>query len=88
MNPAASAFLTVMALATVAGVLLFGSAALCAWWEDYHDRRYPKSPEEVAWEEHVATTPGVLDVTDEGMQAFEDDVATPLPVIDFEGDAS
>lgn len=86
MNPAVSAFLTVIALGFVVLALLFGSAALCAWWEDYHDRRYPKSPEEVEWEEHVATTPGVLDVTDEGMRPFEDDVATPLPVIDLEGE--
>jgi hypothetical protein len=68
-------FAVCFGIAIAAGILLGLCVVACAWWEDYQERRYQPSPLEAAWEEHVATTPGVLDISPEAMREFEEDMA-------------
>jgi hypothetical protein len=68
--------------------LVFVSAVIAFWLEDRRERRYDRSPDEAAWEEHCRTTPGLSrwsSVSPAEMQPFEE-ALRQVPVIDFEGE--
>ena len=72
-------FLICMALALTIGAILTVCAVVVVGARE--DRSLPGAlgsspwPQVDAWEEHVRTTPGLLDISDEGMREFEADMA-------------